>query len=310
MSAGRRPPTAIVGAGRLAHALAPAARRAGYPIVAVASATVASARRLARRLPGAHPTTLAEEAVAPARLILLAVPDGEIGSVARRLAARIPGDWSRRTVLHHAGSMGTAPLAAVARLGAAVGVLHPMQCLGSQAIATSLLAGSGARIEGDRRGREAARRLARDLGLRVLALRARPTPRDRIVYHTASSLVSNDLVALLSLAVEALESLGIPHHEARHALLGLARGTLAQVEVGGIAAAITGPVARGDRKTAAAQLRVLARRSRIGGEVHRHLALRLLELVERGGGLDPERRDALRHVLGRAARGRRPRAGV
>jgi len=298
MRAGR-PPTAIVGAGRLAAAIAPAARRAGYPLVAVASTSVASARRLARCLPGARAMTSVEDAVAEARLILLAVPDGEIGGVARRLAKRTTLDWSRRTVLHHAGALGTTPLAPVARLGAGVGVLHPMQCLGSQGIAASLLAGSGARIEGDRRGRAAARRLAADLGLRVLPLRAGLTPGDRSAYHTASSLVSNDLVALLSMAIETLESTGVPHREARRALLSLARGTLTQVEAGGVDAAVTGPVARGDRKTAEAQLRTLRRRSRIDAEVHRLLSIRLLELVERGGGLDPGRCYALRRVLGR-----------
>ena len=100
-----RPRTAIIGAGRLAAAIGTAAWRQGYPIVAVASRRSAAARRLARLVPPATATIVLERAVEPARLILLAVPDGSIAVVARDLAARVENGWSHRTVLHHAGSL-------------------------------------------------------------------------------------------------------------------------------------------------------------------------------------------------------------
>jgi predicted short-subunit dehydrogenase-like oxidoreductase (DUF2520 family) len=229
--------------------------------------------------------------------VLLAVPDGSIKDMARELSERIEGGWSRRTVLHHAGSLGTEVLAPLGRRGAGTGVLHPMQSLGVAAAATDLLAGSSARIEGDRRGRAAARRLAADLDLRVLPMKEDLRPADRVAYHAAASLVSNDLVAMLSLAAEILESIGVPRDRAVDALVTLARGTLSQARHGGIEAALTGPVSRGDTATTAAQLRSLRRRSRVGAEAHRLLGLRLLRLVEEAGGLDPERRRALRRIL-------------
>ena len=122
-------------------------------------------------------------------------------------------------------------------------------------------------------------------------------PGDRMAYHAAASLVSNDLVALLSLASEVLESVGVPRARAVEALAQLARGTLSHAELGGIEAAVTGPVSRGDDSTTAAQLRRLGRLSRLGAEAHRLLSLRLLKLVEETGELDPERRRALRRVL-------------
>jgi predicted short-subunit dehydrogenase-like oxidoreductase (DUF2520 family) len=297
MSAARRLPTAIIGAGRLARALGPAAVDAGYPVVAVASRSLASARRLSKRLGDSAVAACPAEAVRPARLVLIAVPDREVGAVARELAGSLDTGWRSRTVLHHAGSLGIEPLSPLARRGAGVGVLHPLQCLGISEVAASVLPGSGARIEGDRRGRVAARRLATDLGLVPLPIPSGLKPSDRVAYHTAASLVSNDLVALLSLAVDLMESIGIPRAKALSGLVPLARGTLAHVDAGGLDGALTGPVARGDVETAAAQLRSLARRSRAGADAHRLLALRLLEMAERAGRLDPAQRRELRRLL-------------
>jgi predicted short-subunit dehydrogenase-like oxidoreductase (DUF2520 family) len=297
VSARRRPPTAIIGAGRLARAVGPAALRAGYPIVSVTSRSLASARRLSKRLRGSRAVTRPAEAVRRARLVLLAVPDREVASVTRELAGSVDGGWERRIVLHHAGSLGVEPLSPVARRGAGVGVLHPLQCLGMAEVATAVLPGSRARIEGDRRGRAAARRLAEDLGLVPLPMPSRLKPSDRVAYHTAASLVSNDVVALLSLASDLLESIGVPRSKALAALLPLTRGTLSHAEAGGLEGALTGPVARGDVETTAAQLRSLSRRSRAGADAHRLLALRLLALAEDQGRLDPARRRELRRLL-------------
>ena len=299
MSSARRPPTAIVGAGRLARAVGPAAVHAGYPIVAVASRSIASARRLSKRLAGPPVAACPADAARPARLVLLAVPDREVRAVAREIAGSLETGWKSRTVLHHAGSLGLEPLSPLAKLGAGVGVLHPLQCLGISEVAASVLPGSGARIEGNRRGAAAARRLARDLGLVPLPIPPGLRPSDRATYHTAASLVSNDLVALLSLAVDLMESIGVPRSKALAGLLPLASGTLAHTEAGGLDGALTGPIARGDVETVAAQLRSLARRSRTGAEAHRLLALRLLEMAERAGSLGSAQRRELRRLLQR-----------
>ncbi|MDX1389217.1 MAG: NAD(P)-binding domain-containing protein, partial [Acidobacteriota bacterium] len=151
-----RPSTAIVGAGRLACAIAPALADAGYPVEVIVSRSPSAARRLARSIPGARAASGAGTPLGGASLVLLAIPDREIENVARRLARDNDG-WKTRCVLHHAGAYGVAPLQALARRGAAVGVLHPLQSLGPRT-PRSVLQGSYARIEGDRRGRSIARR--------------------------------------------------------------------------------------------------------------------------------------------------------
>ena len=65
-------------------------------------------------------------------------------------------------------------------------------------------------------------------------MRTRLTPTDRVAYHTAASLVSNDVVALLSMAIDLMQTLGVRRSNALEGLLSLTRGTLDNAEAGGI----------------------------------------------------------------------------
>jgi predicted short-subunit dehydrogenase-like oxidoreductase (DUF2520 family) len=109
--------------------------------------------------------------------------------------------------------------------------------------------------------------------------------------------VSNDLLALLDIATEALVAQGMKRGLATRALVALARGTLAHVEKGGLPAGLTGPVARGDVQTVAAQLRSLGHLSPDAARVHRILARRLLAMALGERILRPSDARALRAVL-------------
>jgi predicted short-subunit dehydrogenase-like oxidoreductase (DUF2520 family) len=226
----------------------------------------------------ARPTTSLRTGIESGRLILLAVPDRAIAGLARNLASLDGVDWKPRTILHHAGALGCEPLEPLRRLGAGVGVMHPLQSLGVPQLAAETLPGSRARIEGDRRGRAAARRLARGLGLTPLPLQDL-SPEDRTAYHAAASLFSNDVLALLAVGADLLESIGLDRRRAVDALLPLARGTLRQVERKGLAGPLTGPAPRGDVDTLRAHLRRLAAGPPEDVEIHRLLSLRLARLA-------------------------------
>jgi len=276
-----RPRTVFVGAGKLTRALLPLLLDAGYPVQAVASRSPASARRATRGRRGIKGTADLGVALAEApRLLLLAVPDRTIRPLAEELAARAQFRGPGTTVLHFAGSLGPAVLGPLAEAGAGVGVLHPLQCLGDERLARELLPGSHARVEGRGRARTVARRLARDLGMRPFELPGSLSPARRARYHAAAAIVSNDLLALLTVGTRLLESLGLEPDAAQRALLPLARGTLRQVQRGGVAAALTGPVVRGDDRTLAEHLRRLPPGTR---EIHRLLSRRLLRLASDEG---------------------------
>lgn len=294
---------AVFGTGRLAGAIAPALARGGWPVAAICSRDRARARALARRVPGANASNDPAGAARAARVLLLAVPDGAIGDVAARLAEAEAGSWRGRTVLHHAGALGPEPLAPLAHRGASTGVLHPLQALVRSRPATPFPQGTRARVEGSRGAVATARALCRTLGLEPLRLRGTIGRRERLLYHVAASVASNDVVALVAEAAGLLVRLGLSREDAVAALLPLVRGAVDGIARAGIEGALTGPVSRGDAPTIEGHLDALRGGDERLGEVHRLLSERLLEKAD----LPPGRRREIARILGR---GRRRSRGV
>lgn len=275
------PRTAIVGAGRMGSALAQALSARAYPLVGLVTRRPASARRAAKRA-ATTPLSLADaEGWLPGcDLVLVAVPDGALESVAMRLARHCA---VRQVFLHHAGLLGPEALRPLSEAGAAVGVLHPLAVLGTGADAARGFAGARVRIEGSPRARSLARRLALELRMSPLRLPRRFGSKERAAYHAAASLVSNDVVALLGEGLRQLESAGFGRSAALEALLALARGTLDRVDSGGLGSAISGPAVRGDVETLRRQLERIGKASPDAAEAHGRLARVLIRLARREG---------------------------
>jgi predicted short-subunit dehydrogenase-like oxidoreductase (DUF2520 family) len=245
------PSLAIVGAGRAGSALAIAAHEAGYPVAAVASRRGEVARLLADTV-GAQAVGTPLQAVASADITLLAVPDGAIVSVAAAIAAS--GRSLRgRGVVHLGARFGPGVIASLRGAGAEVGVLHPLQALAGPASA-SLLAGASFRVD-------ATGILRRRLLGFVAALGARPLeidPSQATLYHAAAVLAGNAPLALLEEATRLLEAAGVGRAQALEALAALLEGAARNARRAGPAAALTGPVARGDTDAISAHLDALA----------------------------------------------------
>jgi predicted short-subunit dehydrogenase-like oxidoreductase (DUF2520 family) len=295
---------AIVGAGGLATAMASALSRSVAVAVTVAARRPAAAAALARGRRGVRAARRIDDAVAAADVVLLAVPDRAIPPLARALVPMRPS-WRGVVVLHAAGAYGPELLAPLRARGASTGVLHPLAVLGTQR--PGALAGAAARIEGMPAAEKAARQLCRLVGLVPVRGHGRLSPHRRRSYHAAASLAANDLVALLAAGQDLLVRLGMPKRAALSALLTLADGVLAAARLGGVLAALTGPVARNDTTTLAAQLKSLAVDDPLAAEAHRALSLRLVDLAEAGGRLDKAEAEEFRRLL---ARGRSRRGTV
>src|SRR5262245_9483157 len=112
----------FVGAGRAGTALARALAAVGWPVVAIASRTPASAARLAAQLPVAQAVSNAQAVADAAELVFLTVPDSAIGPVAASVGWR-----PHHAVVHTSGVDTLAPLATARGAGALVGGLHPLQ---------------------------------------------------------------------------------------------------------------------------------------------------------------------------------------
>lgn len=163
-------------------------------------------------------------------VVLLAVPDDQIA----RASSIIPVG---PVVGHCAGSLGVAVLAPHEGFG-----LHPLMTVTREG---ADFAGAGAAVAGS---------TPRALAIaRTLALACRMNPveiddDDRAAYHVAASIASNFLVTLEDAAETMLHTIGAD----RSILVPLIRATLENWESMG-AAALTGPIARGDEATVARQ---------------------------------------------------------
>ena len=238
-------PIGVVGAGRAGLGLALALHHAGH--------TVRVHARRGKAVPpplvlswGGPPPWLGE-----VEIILLAVRDDAIAAAAAELAAT-GGVEARHVVVHLSGMLDDAPLAALRASGAALGCFHPLQAIARPEDAADRLRGALAALTGDARAVAAGERLATSLGMRPVRLPGEAKPR----YHAAAAMASNYLVVLAAAAERLMGEAGLDPAVARDGVAVLMAGTLANARADG-AAALTGPIVRGDVATVRAHLAVL-----------------------------------------------------
>ncbi|HEX2220859.1 MAG TPA: Rossmann-like and DUF2520 domain-containing protein [Gemmatimonadales bacterium] len=241
-----RPGVAILGAGRMGQGLALALERGGRGAILLSRTSHPVIPPL-RLHPGPRATALSE-----AELILLAVPDGAISSVATELATE-RAVLARHVVLHLSGLRDREALAPLAPTGAALGSFHPLQTVADPLTAPERFAGAYAGVEGDSRALAAAEALAATLGMTAVPIPAGAKP----AYHAGATFAANYTTALAAVAERLAASAGVAPDVARRLYLPLIRGAAANLDVGP-SSALTGPVRRGDAETVRAHLRVLA----------------------------------------------------
>jgi len=232
---------ALVGPGRAGTAVATALVARGWRAIAVAGrAPDAASTRTAAADLAAEARDVAHVARG-AELVVVATPDAAIAQAAVALA---PGLDPGALVVHLSGACTLDELdkLRVERPDVRVGSLHPLQSLPDAERGAARLAGSWCAVDGP----DDVERLAVSLGLRPF----RVEPGHRATYHAAATVASNHLVALAGQAFRIAAAAGVPPD----ALLPLMRATLENVDALGVAAALTGPVARGDVDTVSRHL--------------------------------------------------------
>jgi predicted short-subunit dehydrogenase-like oxidoreductase (DUF2520 family) len=112
--------TALIGAGNVAWHLGKALYQAGHEVVAVYSPTESHREELARELSTAIPVASPDLTTTEAKLVLIAIPDAALASVASSLKVK-----EGTIVAHTSGSQSLTVLQGVT--GARIGVFYPLQ---------------------------------------------------------------------------------------------------------------------------------------------------------------------------------------
>jgi predicted short-subunit dehydrogenase-like oxidoreductase (DUF2520 family) len=189
----------------------------------------------------------------PAEIYMIAASDDQIVACGEQLAAA--GLVGAHTVVFHcSGALRSDALAAVLEQGGAVASIHPIRSFADPEQMAADFGGTWCGVEGNPRALDM-------LGPMLVAIGARLVPIDadfKNIYHSAAVFASNYLVTLLEVAANAYVKAGMPKEVAIELMGPLVRTTVDNVLRLGPAAALTGPIARGDMETALRQLHAVA----------------------------------------------------
>ncbi|MRW85053.1 DUF2520 domain-containing protein [Pseudoduganella sp. FT26W] len=206
---------------------------------------------------------------------VLAVGDDQIVPACEALARAVPLAGS--IVFHCSGALASDKLQAARDAGALVASVHPIRSFADPAAVAAQFSGTFCGIEGD----------AGALAVLMPALQAigaQPVPIDaaaKTVYHAAAVFASNYLVTVLDAALRAYQAAGIPEAVARQLAQPLAAESMANVFRLGAAAALSGPIARGDLATVARQQQAVSQWDADTGALYQALVAPTTDLARR-----------------------------
>lgn len=278
---------AVVGPGRVGTALACLWSRSGCELVGFVGRSSAS---LERAIDSCGGRALDWGDLAGCDVVALTPGDDQLADV----VARAAGIGSAETTLwlHTSGVHGLDALQPLAP--ARVGSLHPACPVPDPPAGAQAMQGKPAVVQGADEAMPRLEEMARRAGLVAVRM---DEAADRITYHSACALAANGLTALADLAQHLFARCGFDG-EARAVLVdALMRGALDAVHAEGPAAALTGPVQRGDADTVARHVAALSAGAPDALAAYRSLMEHAATLAARGGRLAPDQAAAMARRL-------------
>jgi len=288
---GEPPVVGIIGAGAVGTALGVALSRAGWPVGAVASRDAGRRERFRSLVDGVRAFAEPQALLDDVELIIVAVPDDAIAPLAASLRM-----YSGQAMVHTCGALGAEVLTPAMAAGTQIGAFHPLVSFADTERAVAALHGATVAIEGDDQLAALLAEMAEAIGARPVRL----APGSKAAYHAAAVLAAGGFVALLDAIVQLGRVAGLDEAGSLAIYGPLIEGTLGNARALGVAAALTGPIARGDLGTLEAHLAALRAHAPVTLDLYRAVAEREIELAMARGSLSPERAGDLRRALARA----------
>jgi len=292
---GEPPVIGIVGAGAVGTALGVALTRAGWPVHAVASRDADRRERFSSLVGVTRAFADPEPILDEVELIILAVPDDAVASLAGSLRM-----YSGQAMIHTSGALGAEALAPAMAAGTQIGAFHPLVAFADTERAVAALHGATVAIEGDD---QLAAMLA-DMAEAIGATPVRLAPGSKAAYHAAAVLAAGGFIALLDAIAELGRVAGLDEAGSLAIYGPLIEGTLGNAKALGIRSALTGPMTRGDVGTLEAHLATLAAHAPGVLDLYVAAARREVDLAEGRGALAPEASEKMRELLAAALQAR------
>ncbi len=220
--------------------------------------------------------------IKPCDITLLAVPDDQLAEITLALV-NAKGLASNGVLFHCSGSQSSADLLtqvpALKQLNIELASVHPVRSFADPESVVRDFANSICSIEGSAQALQILEPAFVGIGAQLLKI----DPDSKMLYHAASVFASNYLVTLMDIAIDAYCAAGVPVESAHKMAQALAGKSLENVFSLGTAAALTGPIKRGDMKTVARQHGVVAAWDAERGVVYQAFIEPTLDLAKKMG---------------------------
>ncbi|MCB6993697.1 DUF2520 domain-containing protein [bacterium 210820-DFI.6.37] len=261
----------FIGAGKAGNSLARYLKSPEIQISGFYSKTEKHAKQAADQTGSAVFYNL-KDIVSASDIIFITTPDGIIGEVwdtIRREAE--PGSLRGKIFCHCSGSLSAEVFTHIRTYGAFGCSLHPMQAISGK---ETDLTGTFFTADGQDEAVGQVRKMLQAKGNPVGIIESECKKK----YHMAASAASNLVVGIVQMAVVALEECGFTEETALQMLTPLLLGNMENICGKGTAAALTGPLERGDSQTVKGHLDQLTGEKK---EIYRLLSKQLLEVAQK-----------------------------
>src|ERR1035438_2151310 len=247
----------IIGAGKISNSLSPALIDAGYKIKSIISSKIKKAEELAVKLHIKDYSDTLESLKIKKGIFILAVPDNQIRITAEKIS-KLKMDFPNSLIIHLSGSNDISLLNRVALKKAHTASFHVMQTFPSRRRRD--IKKSFSAIE--TKSKEASDylvNLSKDLKLNPFLIDSR----SKVIYHLAAVFASNFINAVLFQGQQLFEILGLNGYSFNDIFAPLYSSTIKNIKKTSPAAALSGPIERGDLDTIKKHIREIKRISSV-----------------------------------------------
>lgn len=248
----------IIGAGKVGTTLGKYVKDHGACVTGFYSRTESSGRESAEFTGTEYFETL-DTLMEVSDTLFLTTTDGEIGKVWDCIAGK---NVKGKVICHFSGSLSSDIFSNWEETGAYVCSIHPIYAFSNKFTAYQNLTGAAFTVEGDRTALARMQELFSLLPNQVVEI----STAEKVKYHAATSIASNQVVGLVSMAVELMKEAGIPENSAYGLLKPLVENNVKSIfekeqqksitscteqktKYRGCAQALTGPIERNDLET-------------------------------------------------------------
>jgi predicted short-subunit dehydrogenase-like oxidoreductase (DUF2520 family) len=196
-------------------------------------------------------------------------------------------------VFHCSGALPSTVLEPARSRGASIAGIHPVKSFADPAMAADSFAGTFCATEGDPEACQL-------LGDALSQCGAIPFPIEaqfKTVYHAATVVVSNYLVALMEVGLRCFQKAGVSRETALEVIRPIVTGTLENVFELGPVRALTGPIARGEPSIVQTQCSALGRWDPEIRGVYQRLGRIAVALAAAQGNASPDALAAIQKML-------------